>query len=68
MSTTTQGAGLGYLLGEVHGTAIGIAIEIKIEIEVETGSKIAMRLSPTSNVSMRSDGESLAGSHQVHFD
>ena len=35
-ATTTQGAGLCHLLGEVLGIAIGIVIEIKIEMEVVT--------------------------------
>ena len=33
-ATTIQGAGLGYLLGVVHGIAIGIAIEMETEIKV----------------------------------
>ena len=45
-ATTTQGAGLGYLLEVVHGIAIGVAIKMEIDIKVETGFKIAIRIVP----------------------
>ena len=45
-TTTTQGAGLSHLLGEVLGIAIGIAIEIKIEMEAVAGAEIAIGTVP----------------------
>ena len=46
-ATTTQGAGLCHLLGEVLGIAIGIVIEIKIEMEVVTGTEITIGTVPS---------------------